>query len=382
MLVARFRRWLGRRPADEGPRGEADTASPSNEVAHLGDALRALGARRRALPVEAVAALGLALIEGLEAAPATHLRGTKPDDVLVARVRVLSRRPRRERGPYGYASPEFVRGEAVREASDVYAICALLFGAASGRAPVRLEGDFATLEAVLEGRRASLEVLRPTLPAPFVEVIHRGLSRAPAARFPTLDALAEALRPFADGGRTALVTMLFDEVGVAAPPAAPLDDADEARMLAAIARGDDSARVVYADLLEERGLADCARWLRLELEVRTAPAEQRPALVAELAALRARVGREFIASVGRAPLEGCPVVFGFQCPMTWEQLRPTRDARVRYCEGCASTVTYFDDLDEAQAAADTGACVALDVSIERTPDDLVPSEGMVLGRLA
>jgi hypothetical protein len=68
--------------------------------------------------------------------------------------------------------------------------------------------------------------------------------------------------------------------------------------------------------------------------------------------------------------------------MTWGQLRPTRDARVRYCEGCASTVTYFDDLDEARAAADSGACVALDVSIERTPGDLFPSQGMVLGRLA
>jgi uncharacterized protein (TIGR02996 family) len=387
MLVARFKRWVGRRPADEAPRGEddTDTVSPSSEVAHLGDALRALEARGRALPVGAVAALGLALIDGLEAAPATHLRGTNPDDVLVTRqatVRVLSRKRRREGGRFGYFSPEFARGEAVREATDVYAVCALLFGAASGRPPVQVEGDFATLEAVVAGRRASLEAVRPALPAPFVEVIHRGLSRAPMARFPTLDALAQALRPFADGGRTALVTMLFDEVGVAAPPAAPLDDADEARMLAAIARGDDSARVVYADLLEERGLADCARWLRLELEVRAAPAEQRPPLVAELAALRPRVGQEFIASVGRAPLEGCPVVFGFQCPMTWGQLRPTRDARVRYCEGCASTVTYFDDLDEARAAADSGACVALDVSIERTPGDLFPSQGMVLGRLA
>jgi hypothetical protein len=67
--------------------------------------------------------------------------------------------------------------------------------------------------------------------------------------------------------------------------------------------------------------------------------------------------------------------------MTWEALRPTRDPTVRYCEGCASTVTYFDSLEEAQRASWAGACVAIDPTVERSDLDLERG-GMVLGRIA
>lgn len=112
-----------------------------------------------------------------------------------------------------------------------------------------------------------------------------------------------------------------------------------------------------------------------------APEAERPALIATLTQLRPRVGREFLASVGRPALEGCPIVFGFRCPMTWEALRPTRDPTVRYCEGCASTVTYFDSIEEAQQASWAGACVAIDPTVERSDLDLERG-GMVMGRIA
>jgi uncharacterized protein (TIGR02996 family) len=348
--------------------------------------MKALGARGAGLPVEAVAELGRALIHELEAAPGAHLSGTTPDQVLLdrtGRVRVLGP-PGHRRGRssvFTFMSPELVRGEAPGEASDVYSVCALLFGAASGRPPVPPgASELDTLRAVLDGQVTSLDRLRPALPASFVQVIHRGLAPSARERFATLASLAEALRPFSSGGRGALVTTAF-EVAPASVPPPPLRDAADARVLEAIARGDESARLVYADLLEERGLVDHAQWLRLEAEAQGAPEQQRPALIAALTVLRPRVGPAFIASVGRAPLEGCPIVFGFRCPMKWEQLRPTQDDRVRFCEGCASTVTYFDELDEARRASWSGACVAVDLTVERSEGDLSPSE-FTMGRIA
>ncbi|MBL8919490.1 MAG: hypothetical protein JNJ54_11555 [Myxococcaceae bacterium] len=404
MLLSWLKRWLfvtppgavplevvpSVEPRDDGsktPSPEGRLRRGPEDVVRLGEVVKALRDRGGAVPVEAVAALGVALVEQLRPEPEVHLRGTTADDVLLTRaglVRILGRPERAGRqGSLLFMSPELVRGQAPGEPSDVYAVCVLLFTVACGRPPIERAGsDARALQAIVEGLRASLDSLRPGLPSSFVEAIHRGLAANPADRFPTLAALGEALAPFAgpDGaGRTALVTLAFELVPGSAPPP-PIRDAEEGRVLEAIANGDEPARLVYADLLEERGLVDHARWLRLEAEVQHAPEAQRSTLLAALAALRPRVGREFMASVGRAALEGCPIVFGFRCPMKWEQLRPTREPSVRYCEGCASTVTYFDDLEQARQASWSGACVAIDPSVERFEDDLSPVA--VMGRLA
>jgi uncharacterized protein (TIGR02996 family) len=364
---------------------DTPTGPLTSDVVRLGAMFTALRKTGTPLPVQAVASLGLALIEGLRATPDAHLRGQTPNEVLVTstgRVRVLAPHHR-----ITFMSPEVVLGEPADEVSDVYSVCALLFAAATGRPAVQHHGEsvseYDRIRAVIEGQRAALDTLRSGLPSGFVQAIHRGLEPQRANRFPTLASLQVALAQFAGeagAGRQVLVTMAFDAAPTSSPPR-PLQDADDAQVLAAIAKGDDSAREVYADLLEERGLVDHAQWLRLEAEVQRAPAAERPALLATLTQLRPRVGREFLASVGRPVLEGCPVVFGFRCPMTWEALRPTRDPTVRYCEGCASTVTYFDSLEEAQRASWAGACVAIDPTVERSDLDLERG-GMVLGRIA
>ncbi|MCA2980961.1 MAG: hypothetical protein INH41_12800 [Myxococcaceae bacterium] len=96
----------------------------------------------------------------------------------------------------------------------------------------------------------------------------------------------------------------------------------------------------------------------------------------------ASFGREFLASVGRAALEGCPIVVGFRCPLRWEQLRHTRDPSVRQCEGCASPVRCFHDLAGARQAAWRGACVAIDPSVRREEGGLVLHTPVVMGRIA
>ena len=394
-MFERLKRWWAKAPSvAEAPRAvvgqpaSAREPEATGEVVRLQDVVEALGRRGEALPVDALAGLGRALVGPL-AASGEHLVGTSLGEVLLARtgaVRVVGRRRpdgRRRALAIGALSPEHARGTDVGVASDVYSVCALLFGAASGRPPVEADGDVRTLEAILAGRRSALDALRSDLPRRFVEVVHRGLALAPSDRFATLEALDEALAPFEGGagqGRHALAALAFS---VASPgarrPRAPVETADGA-MLEAIARGDEAMRLVYADHLEERGRLDEARWLRLEAEVQRAPHEAQRALLRQLGALRAKVPPAFIASVGRAALEGCPVVFGFRCPMRWEQLAPTDEPTVRFCGGCDSTVTYFSTLEEAQLASAGGACVAVDVSVPRWPGDLAGG-GMTMGRI-
>lgn len=363
------------------------------EVVRLGAVLQVLSARGQKLPVEALASLGLMLVEALPRDRDAHFRGTRPDDVLLTRaglVRVVQSRSGQgvrmhPVGSFRWLSPELVRGMPPTTASDVFAVCALLFAAATTRSPFLADSDLASLKAIIEGRPSSLAAARPDLPAAFVALVHLGLEVGRGQAPGTLDALAASLTPFAghpiEAPREALLSMAFSLAPSSRPAPAAQTEA-EAAMLEAIARGDEPARLVYADTLEERGLTDHARWLRTELAVQQATGVERQRLLSELNGLRPKVGREFLATVGRTILEGCPIVFGFRCPMRWEALAPTPSPGVRYCAGCDSTVTFFTSLEEAQHASWSGACVAIDPHLERTPGDLDEVRGAVVGRIA
>lgn len=280
--------------------------------------------------------------------------------------------------------PESIAGGPLTERSEVYGVCLLLFAAASLRAPYSADSDLAMLMEIREGRLVGrLEALRPDLPTAFAQLVHVGLEVGPWNRFENLKALRGVLKPFTGGVEVAREAFLQRAFALSPPqlvstPAAGHD----AAIVEAIANGDESARFVYADLLEERGLGDHARWLRSESRVQTLTGQERDVLLQELAALRGRVGREFLATVARPALEGCPVRFGFRCPMTWQGLTPTADPLVRHCAGCDSPVTFFDSLDQAQAAAAQGKCVAIDLSAERHDGDLDPRQFATVGMMA
>lgn len=151
---------------------------------------------------------------------------------------------------------------------------------------------------------------------------------------------------------------------------------DETAFLAAIqsAPDDNTARLVYADWLDERDRAG-GRYLRAECELAAlAPSDPRRDLM--LAVLREAgqgVDPNWLATVSRVPVENCGVEFRFRCPKQWEQLQPTAEEDVRYCTQCRQQVFFCSSIDVAQTHAALGECVAVDPRLARKPRDLESS---------
>lgn len=153
--------------------------------------------------------------------------------------------------------------------------------------------------------------------------------------------------------------------------AAAAPAAREAELLAAIAAGQDDARMVYADWLEERGETVRAEFLRVDTGD--------PANAARLRELSPQLDVAWRARVARVPLENCnsagaepPLAFAFECPRTWSALAPTDRTEVRFCNACERHVYYCATISDAQHRAHyQGECVAVDTALVRRPGDLI-----------
>lgn len=99
-------------------------------------------------------------------------------------------------GPAWWTAPERLRGLPPTPASDVWSLGLLVLAMLDGRAPIR--GDAAAV-------RAALSSFPPQpgrdVPPPLASVVRRCLSLEPATRYPTAQALAEALRAATPAGR-------------------------------------------------------------------------------------------------------------------------------------------------------------------------------------
>ncbi len=91
-----------------------------------------------------------------------------------------------------YASPEHLRGRAVRASSDVYSLACMLFSCLAGHPPY--VGDVpAVVTGHLSGRVPSLSALT-ALPRCLDRVIRRGMHPDPASRFATCGELVTGAR--------------------------------------------------------------------------------------------------------------------------------------------------------------------------------------------
>lgn len=155
------------------------------------------------------------------------------------------------------------------------------------------------------------------------------------------------------------------------PDAAPDDTED--RLLDAIARDrDDTARLVYADWLEERGDHARAEFLRLQEQLAGDPTA--PGASHRLREVAASIEMTWRHRVARTLVEGCDMRFSFKCPREWSSMSLTTAPAVRHCDTCHKHVYYAATMGEAQHHAELGHCVAVDIIPLRRPGDLAQQE--------
>jgi uncharacterized protein (TIGR02996 family) len=165
---------------------------------------------------------------------------------------------------------------------------------------------------------------------------------------------------------------------------------------------DDTTRLVYADWLDEQGdpeSAAKAEFLRLTVQLPSSKLRkgQKKALRKQLQQRAAPLDTDWLAVVSRLPIERCyrkrtegeeirlgfagGVTFDFLCDRRWEELNPTDDRAVRFCDTCQQHVHYCDTIMEARRHAWDGHCIAVDLGVIRRERDLEPQRLPALGML-
>jgi len=100
-------------------------------------------------------------------------------------------------GTPAYMAPEQARGARdVTPAADQYALGAILYQALSGQIPHQADTYPAMLIAIVSGPPVDLGHVRPDLDPALTALVMRALHPDPAARFASVAALRQALRPF------------------------------------------------------------------------------------------------------------------------------------------------------------------------------------------
>lgn len=92
-----------------------------------------------------------------------------------------------------HASPEFVRGEVLTPASDVYSLGSTLFEALTGRVPFPGATPAEVADHHLATPPPRVSELRPDLPSTLDEIVAQAMAKDPVDRHPTTRHLAEAV---------------------------------------------------------------------------------------------------------------------------------------------------------------------------------------------
>jgi serine/threonine-protein kinase len=96
-------------------------------------------------------------------------------------------------GTPNYLAPEQARGEPIDARTDLYAVGCLLYELASGKPPFVAATPLAVVAAHLKEEPRPLAAVVPGLSKAFSDVVHRALRKRPDERFPSADAMREAL---------------------------------------------------------------------------------------------------------------------------------------------------------------------------------------------
>lgn len=154
---------------------------------------------------------------------------------------------------------------------------------------------------------------------------------------------------------------------------------EEAAFLSAIRENpaDDTARLVYADWLDEQGDPEQtakAEFIRIELQLASPPEHglHRVRLQTQIRKAAAELDPGWLMLVTHPRLEACELQFKLACPRQWSGLQPTDEPKKRFCRACRLHVHYCDTIQKAQNHAAQGDCVAVSLGLVRRTNDVRP----------
>ena len=101
------------------------------------------------------------------------------------------------KGKCGYMSPEQCKGDPVDRRSDVFALGIVLYETTLLRRAYAAENEYAVMNKIVTGAIEPPSQVRQSYPAELEAIVMRALALEPADRFPTAQALQQALEAFA-----------------------------------------------------------------------------------------------------------------------------------------------------------------------------------------
>ena len=137
---------------------------------------------------------------------------------------------------------------------------------------------------------------------------------------------------------------------------------------------DDTARLVYADWLEERG-DERGEYLRLEFELISGAgtSEELSTVVERINQLNQTISPAWLALVSRTAIEGCHMHFldTRKCVGRWRNLKKSDQPDIRTCHECSNAVHFCTDIRHAKwLVRRQNSRVAVESSLERSRDDI------------
>ena len=104
-----------------------------------------------------------------------------------------------------YMAPEQLRCESSDERVDVYALGVTLYELLAGRRPYEGSSYAELVLKVVSGEAPPLAAIRAAVPPELSAAVARAMAPLPAQRFASVDAFAQAIRPFGEAGVTGAV---------------------------------------------------------------------------------------------------------------------------------------------------------------------------------